>query len=554
MKILNLKILKPDDEQIRDIDFKENGASIIWGKVEKPAATQETTNSIGKTLLLRFIGYIFGKQERKGQYDKTIRGWKLIAIVSYKGKQHYVEKILGDNKSMNVDGQRKKYQDYLTFFAIDSGLSAKQILYTRRQNIISEKNIHPTEADTISSLKLLNVTNVINLYTELKKLQGKVKVLTGYKREFKDDLIRLKEQKFICEQEQKQLKKELATVSNKLKTLEISEDVVALINRLSVKRYELKSLKLKQERYRLKVKHLNALIDDMAQSDIKANDVITIFEQMKIHLPEMINRELHEVQGFYDAMFKDKHTQYTMDIAKYETITAELANQISHLSAEVDKIAAVVANNELFTEAMDIYQLKNEALVEVQTKVAGIQGSIANLSQKQKIEHDISIKYDYLEEALNEYETLIQAYKQYIYDLVFEIYGAKNTGFFNVSVSNSTRKLTSNPLVFDLNLRGDFGEGISAVKNILMDILFFSYNTQVDYLIHDSSCFEGIDCRQLPTLIKIIHQVGIETDKQYIFAMNEYQMLARDNTSIDLLDTNTAITLSEDNTLLSFRF
>jgi len=72
--------------------------------------------------------------------------------------------------------------------------------------------------------------------------------------------------------------------------------------------------------------------------------------------------------------------------------------------------------------------------------------------------------------------------------------------------------------------------------------------------MHASSCFEGIDRRQLLILMKMIHQVGIETDKQYIFAMNEYQILTRDNTSIDLLDMNIAITLSEDDTLLRFRF
>ena len=65
MKILNLKIYNPEREEIRNIDFKTSGASVIYGKIAQQKKKKKTTNSIGKTLLLKFIGYIFGKKEKK---------------------------------------------------------------------------------------------------------------------------------------------------------------------------------------------------------------------------------------------------------------------------------------------------------------------------------------------------------------------------------------------------------------------------------------------------------------------------------------------------------
>ena len=63
MKILNLKILNPLDEVIRNIDFEENGISFIYGDIQEPTNKKATINSLGKTLLLKFLDYILGAKE-----------------------------------------------------------------------------------------------------------------------------------------------------------------------------------------------------------------------------------------------------------------------------------------------------------------------------------------------------------------------------------------------------------------------------------------------------------------------------------------------------------
>ena len=70
MKILNMKIYNLEGEEIRNIDFKTSGASIIYGKIEHPSKKKKTTNSIGKTLLLKFVGYIFGRKEKKKEVQE----------------------------------------------------------------------------------------------------------------------------------------------------------------------------------------------------------------------------------------------------------------------------------------------------------------------------------------------------------------------------------------------------------------------------------------------------------------------------------------------------
>ena len=63
MKILELIIKNPQGKPIEDIKFNEVGVSFIYADIQNPANLKGTINSLGKTLLLKFIDYIFGANE-----------------------------------------------------------------------------------------------------------------------------------------------------------------------------------------------------------------------------------------------------------------------------------------------------------------------------------------------------------------------------------------------------------------------------------------------------------------------------------------------------------
>ena len=81
MKICNLKIYNKNNEEIRNIAFKENGISFVFGNIEKPQDKQKTSNSIGKTLLLKLVDYALGANEDKDIVKKDIYGYSICATV-----------------------------------------------------------------------------------------------------------------------------------------------------------------------------------------------------------------------------------------------------------------------------------------------------------------------------------------------------------------------------------------------------------------------------------------------------------------------------------------
>ena len=554
MKILNMKIYNPVGEEIRNIDFKTSGASIIYGKIAQPSKKKKTTNSIGKTLLLKFIGYIFGKKEKKKDYSEKIKGWHLKAKVLYKSKEYIIERTLGDTSSITIDGQSCQYNNYIKFFDIDQKQNSRQVLLYRRQNIISDVNVRPTKDETMTVLTLLKLDNVIDLFMNIRNIQEKVKAISDYSKKFKDTLNDLKEKEFLLEQEKYKKEKELLELSGRIKTLKIAEDSVGLVGLHSEKNYQLKNLKLQQEELKHKIVRMNELIEEMKNTDLSSDDVLKIYNMAKVDIPEMVQRTISEVQKFYDDMFRDKIEQYSLDINKYNQQVLVIQEKINKLTPVVDDLAAKIADNNLFKEAMNLYQLKNEELSQIESDYNRIVGSISNLSEKKSLQNDINQKYITLENQMKQYDSKISEYRKYIFNLVNEIYGDDNKAYFDINVSSSTKRVESSPIVFDMNLTGEFGEGVSAVKNVLMDLLLFYYNSKIEFLVQDSACFEGIDKRQLSTLINIIHRTAIDIDKQYIFSINEYHIDKGDDELQQLIGERTVLPLSEDDTLLKFRF
>ena len=551
MKILQLKIIDDKGTEIRNIEFNEKGMTMIYGKIVKPQNDKKTSNSIGKTLLFKFISYILGRKEEKKDYPQEIRGWRLKAELKYNKKSYTIDKILGLNE-YTVDGEKYSYNKYLEFFKIERGINSKQIFLEKRNNIISSINKSPTKEDVKNFLALLKLNDLIDIFVQTKTEQEKLKSYNEYNRFFKEDIKTLEKKQFVLLQKKTKLKKELRAIKNKIDTLNISEDSMKLIKIHSEKNANLKEKKILLEKNIFRMNRLIELIDECTKTDISYNDIINLYNQANIVIPELTKRTLKEVQEFYDNMFKDKKEIYENELQEIRIKNDNLQEEIKTLSKEVDNLSSKISDNDIFKEAMNLYEIKNTELTENQEEYGRVSGIIDDLSNKKKIEDSIKEKYIILEQKLEMYKDLINEYRTYVFYLVDEIYEDDQEAYFDIEIP-SDRRLNSMPIKVTLNLKGDKGEGISAVKNIVIDLLIMYYNTLVEYLIQDSACFEGIDKRQVATLIIKAHEIAIEKDKQYIVSVNEYHLQKDNKQLMQLVQEKTKLELSEESLLLKKR-
>lgn len=551
MKILQLKIINDKGIQIRDIEFYENGMTMIYGKIVKPKNDKKTSNSIGKTLLFKFISYVLGRKEEKKDYPQEIQGWILEATILYNQNTYKISKVLGVNE-YKINNERYSYSKYIEFFKIERGINSKQIFLEKRNNIISSINKSPTKEDVKNFLSLLKLNELIDIFIQTKTEQEKLKSYNEYNKFFKEDIKTLEKKQFVLLQKKTKLEQELKSIKTRINSLNISQDSMQLIKIHSEKNSILKEKKLLLEKNMYRVTRLIDLISECKKSDISYKDIINLYNQANIVIPELTKRKLIEVQKFYDNMFKDKEEIYSKELKELENINIKLQEDIKILSKEVDELSSKISDNDIFKEAMNIYEVKNAELAENQEEYGRVSGVIDDLSNKKKIEDAIKEKYTILEQKLKMYKELINLYRTYVFNLVDEIYEDDQEAYFDIEIP-SERRINSMPIRVTLNLKGDKGEGISAVKNIVIDLLLLYYNDLVEYLIQDSSCFEGIDKRQVATLIIKAHEIAMEKDKQYIVSVNEYHLQKDNEQLMKLVYEKTKLELSEENLLLKKR-
>ena len=353
-------------------------------------------------------------------------------------------------------------------------------------------------------------------------------------------------------QKKTRLEQELQLIKNKIDNLNISEDSMKLIKIHSEKNSNLKEKKILLEKNMFRMNRLIELIDECTKVDISDNDIINLYNQANIVIPELTQRTLNEVQQFYDNMFKDKKEIYEKELRELENENKNLQQKIEILAKEVDDLSSKISDNDIFKEAMNLYEVKNTELTQNQEEYGRVTGVIDDLSNKKKIEDSIKEKYIILEQKLKMYKELIDIYRTYVFNLVNEIYEDDQEAYFDIEIPLD-RRINSMPIKVTLNLKGDKGEGISAVKNIVIDLLILYYNNLVEYLIQDSSCFEGIDKRQVATLIIKANEIALIKDKQYIVSVNEYHLQKDNEQLMDLVHERTRLELSEDSLLLKKR-
>lgn len=555
MKILNLKIKDPQKTVLRNIPFKETGVSFIYGDIQEPSNKKLTINSLGKTLLLKFIDYILGANEDPQIVKKDIKGYFLEAKVSFKNNIFTIIRELGKSDNINIDGKPYTLSEYKTKFEIQRSLSNKQIILSKKGNEIG-LNATPQKDDVISCLSLLNLAELLTeadkIYISqdrIKKLKENKKELVGFYGNINIDEI--SEEIFFIDKEVRRLTCELETISCKIKQIEISDMQQDVVSEYSIKSKELKKLKSIYEKNKIELERLSDFIIDSQKVDISAQHILAIYAKAQKEVPEMIAKHIEDVEKFHKIVFNERKIFLEEKRNSLRVEMEKIQIEISKAAAIVDKLGSIIAVSEVYQESIKIYEKYSTDLQELKYR-QGKLSQIKNVDANIEIEDTKLVRYfENASNARQTYEQKIKEYRDYVYEVTSNIYDESVSSYFDIEVRK--KHITYRPVVFKITLKGDGGEGMKEVKKNLIDFLLCKYNTLLEFMIQDSSCFNGIDPRQVSGMLVEMGRLAQQTNKQIIISINKYQVGDYKET-IDYIVENSAITLSENKKLLFFDF
>jgi len=555
MKILNLKIKNPSDELIRDIPFNENGISFIYGDIQEPTNKKATINSLGKTLLLKFIDYIFGANEDKKAIGEELNGYVLEAIVKYKNKQYNVKRVIGEVSGIWIGDTLYPLTDYKSFFEIKRNLHAKQNILNKKNTEISYRTT-PDKNDVTACLQLLNLINMVGDVDEIYKSQDRIADLKKQKAEIISyygswNVDEIDEEIYYVDKEVSRLKDEIKKISDKIRDIEVSEIQQNVVEDYAVKSQALKNLKREYEKKRLESERLRDFIDSSRKNDLSSEHLLLIFERVNQEVPDMVKRELKEVEAFHQKVYEERAVFLGEKKKELELDMKRIKSELEELSEKVDSIGRVIATNEVYQESIELYGKYNSDLQELMyrqgklSQVKNVDNSIEEAGNK------LTEHFGNASQTRKSYEELVAEYRDFIYLLIQTIYDKEVVSYFDIKVRK--KHVTARPISFEFSIKGDTGEGVGEVKKNLMDYLICRYNTVLDVLMQDSACYNGIDPRQVAGMLNVIGDIAEKTSKQVIIAINKYQVMGYDE-SIEYISNNSVLTLSENDKLLKFDF
>lgn len=552
MKILNLKI-KNGEEIIREMKYLENGVFYVFGNITQPKDTKKTSNSIGKTLALKMCDYVFGCKDDAKLRKTEIKDYHIVAEVLHNNKIHVVERALGSPKTFFLDGREIKLSDYCDFFGIRRNLYSRFIRLNPKGSLLGY-NKTEIKSDYVDFLLLLNLKELSKMIDEYYELRTKIENIEKAKKELmalidiKDN--KLSEKIFINEKKIDEISENIAQTNKSILTLEIGEDTAQLQKKYEHINDELKKIQIEISKLTLENAILKKFVDESNNNNISTLSIKKMYEKVQYQVPDMVYKKLEEVELFYESVIKDRINNINNRFCEIKRSLENNENLKRQYIEELDSIGRKIANDGIYQSALNVIN-ENTAIFSELKYEQGKLYQIKELSDDASLaSSDISTKHNDIEKVIGNNEELLEKYRNFIYNLVQDIYDKEVTAYF--SVYTPDYKKNSLPIHVDLNISGETGEGISEVKKNVIDILLFKFSTASDVLILDSSCFNGIDPRQVSGLLVAIENICLKNNKQAIISINKYQITS-DYLKSYIKEDN-CLSLSEDDKLLRKSF
>ena len=259
------------------------------------------------------------------------------------------------------------------------------------------------------------------------------------------------------------------------------------------------------------------------ESDYNAEDVINIYKQIEVDFSDAIVRRLKDVQSFHEQVVKNRKDFLQSEISQIEKSITERNKAIQEKTEAKAKLLKILDSHgalEEFTYLRQLFLEEVEKLNQVDTqlnRVKKLEDDKLNLEieenkLKQKVLLDYNDRYPQISNAISIFN-----------DNSESLYNAP--GSLVIDVTDKGYK-------FDVDILRSRSEGISNMKIFCYDLLLVQlwslFEKRLNFLVHDSTIFSGVDERQITLALELAEKKSQQYGFQYICMLNSDELNEND--------------------------
>lgn len=564
--------LYANKSSFKKIQFNK-GINIILA--EGDDNTENSRNGLGKTTLVHIIHFCLGGTPNKKYLpEDTFNDWEFTISIDISNEKIYAKRSFNEKSIIIVEGNFSKFplkptyseEKEIYFYTLNEW---KEVLGTSLLGLKNEKefrfkptfrkvisyfirrdeDIKKSPFKTSSTHKNIDVIDCTSFCVGLDW-----KLMSKYK-EYGDEIKRLNENfsnlksihgsKGQLVPEMNRLKKDLTKIKEDLDNYKVHESYRQIEKSADILSKEIQELVEKTIFLNKKIDIYEESIKEETIDDINVEE---IYNEINFYFPENVKKTLRESKEFHKNIIFNRTNFLKTEIQSIKNDLSLINQEIEIKSDKKAGYMDILNNFGALNEYnnMQKYYTEQKSEYELIVNIIKQFDEITNKKNKLKVkllelESRFQINYD---ENINHLNSLIDIFSDnssYLYDVPGDlIIECSEKGFeYNVDIPriNSTGKTKMIVLCYDLML----------LEN------FVGYN-YIDFLIHDSNIFDGVDSRQYASALNLIYEKTTKFDMQYICMLNSDSI--PDNLNFNIED-HVVLELNDNSiegTLLGFEF
>lgn len=565
----------------RAVQFK-TGLNVVLAERKESSTQKDTRNGLGKSTLIDIIDFCLGSRIRSGYglAIEPLRDWTFTLECSVAGDRMKVSRAVADPGQMVIEGKTK---DPGNLFG-ETVLDVRQ-WHTRLAEAMfgvspapGEFSRHPSFRSLISYFVRRGNDAYLDPFTHFRgqstmDRQLHVAFLLGMNWENAAKWQNLRDQEKGIKALNDAMKTGVIT-SARGTVGELEAESIQLENQLTRESKALEEFKVhpQYESIQNEANSITARIHALANENIvdrrrlakykesvsaeippSGGVVDELYRESGVVFSESVRRTLGEAREFHAKIVENRRAFLGEEIKRLETRIEGRDADVRRQTEERARLIDILQTHGALHEMVKL----QERVVELRARHEKVRNWIADLKEMASRKRSVRIERAELAKAA-----------EWDHEQRRELWGAA-VGFFGDNSQALYR--TAGRLVIDVGESGfkydveidkSGSEGVGKMKIFCFDLMLLQLMAQkgsglIDFLVHDSGIYDGVDSRQRALAIELASAVAESTGTQYICALNS-DMVPRDDFSSEFsFDDHVVLTLGDENpedSLLGFRF
>lgn len=547
-----IKEIRSNSSTFQNITFHP-GFNVILAdreKEKKKDDSKATRNGAGKSTLIEIIHFCLGASasEKSPLKAEELKTWSFSIVMSLLGKDYVFTRYVSDSGKIYVEGDADtlgldvKYdtKQHLYYVGIAKfNETMLQVIYNLNKDELRKYNPSFRELisysirrgidgyrsafeffpkQTVHSIQGCNAYFLglnLDYASQFQEIKDKTKGIADYKKAANSGILgknklnigELNTEAITLEQECAEVKEQLENFRVHPQYAEITEEadmfteqIHKMVNDITIKKQLL-------ENYEKSVAS--------EENDIGYSDIERIYNEARVDFTVSLKKKLDEVVNFHNAIIENRKNylygeieKIRNDIIRQETELKEISDKRAILLEILDKHGALeeyTAMQERYSAAMHRLEQIRENLKLAQT----IEDSKSRITIETQ-ELLLKSRRDYVE-RMPSLEKAISIFRNNSEALYAE------PGILTVDLDDAGYR-------FGVNIKRAKSQGINNMKIMCYDLMLMELRKQKqafpDFLVHDSTIFDGVDERQIAKSLMLAMEKSAKCDYQYICLMN----------------------------------